>query len=157
MSGDHATAVRGFYDAAAATDFRRLRRALQESESLPEAATELGEFGRINLELLDPEVELDFSSMPGFPEGNRFEGHQGWFEFFRAWLAPWEDFSWTLGRCEATGDHVLIEAEQWGRIPGGLEYSTPFYGVWTFERHRVIRVQFFPTLDEAVAASAPGQ
>jgi hypothetical protein len=61
---------------------------------------------------LDPEVELDASALPGMPEGNRAHGHQGWLEFWRTWLIPWESFEYTPERWRDAGDRVVVELLQ---------------------------------------------
>src|SRR5215207_10157423 len=90
MSQENVEAIRELFDRFGEIEFERLREALETSSSLVEAAPKMGDLGRWHLDHLDPKVELDASAMPTFTEGNRAHGHQGWFEFWRSWLIPWE-------------------------------------------------------------------
>ena len=153
MSKENVEAVRELFERFGETDFERLREALETSSSFAEAAPKMGDLGRWHLERLDPEVEIDASAMPGMPEGNRAHGHQGWFEFWRTWLIPWESFEYTPKRWRDAGDRVVVELVQRGRLASGLDYATHISNVWTFEGEAVVRLQMFMTWDEAREAA----
>ncbi|MGH2951212.1 MAG: nuclear transport factor 2 family protein [Solirubrobacterales bacterium] len=153
MSQTNVEAVRELFERFGETEFARLREAVETSSSLPEAAAKMGEVGRWQLDRLHPEVEIDASALPGLPEGNRARGHQGWFEFWRAWLVPWESFEYTPKRWLDGGDRVVMEFVQRGRLAGGLEYATRISNVWTFRGDVVVRLQMFITWDEALEAA----
>jgi ketosteroid isomerase-like protein len=97
------------------------------------------------------------SALPAAPWGNRAQGHQGWFEFWRSWLLPWESFEYAPKRWHDAGDRVVVELVQRGRLVNGLEYSTPICNVWTFEAEQVLRLQMFVTWEEAMEAAAQQQ
>ena len=62
-------------------------------ERMPEMDEPLRELAAAQLELLDPDVELDFSTYPmGAPTGNCWKGLDGWAAFWREWLEMWEGF-----------------------------------------------------------------
>jgi ketosteroid isomerase-like protein len=153
MSEENVEAVRELFERFGETEFERLREALETSSSFPEAAPKMGDLGRWHLERLDPEVELDASALPGIPMGDRAHGHKGWFEFWRAWLIPWESFEYTPKRWRDAGDRVVVELVQRGRLANGLDYATQISNVWTFEGEAVVRLQFFVTWDEALEAA----
>jgi len=154
MSEENVEAVRELFERFAEIEFERIREAFEASSSLAEAAPRVGELGKWQLHRLDPEVEIDASAMPGIPEGNLAHGHQGWFEFWRAWLTVWESFGYEPRRWHDGGDHVVVEFVQRGRLRAGLEYATLMSNVWTFEDEKVVRLQMFVTWDEAMAAAA---
>jgi ketosteroid isomerase-like protein len=154
MSQENVEIVQELYERFAETDFERLREVFETSSSLDEAAPQVGELGRWQLDHLDSEVELDASALPTLPDGsNVARGHQGWFDFWRAWLIPWERFEYTPKRWRDTGDRVVVELVQRGRLAGGLVYATPISNVWTFEDERVVRLQMFETWTEALDAA----
>jgi SnoaL-like domain len=135
------------------TEFERLREALEASSSWPEAAAKMGDLGRWHLDRLDSVVEIDATALPGIPEGDRAQGLQGWFEFWRTWLVPWESFEWTPKRWRDAGDRVVVELVQRGRLTSGLDYATHICNVWTFEDETVVRLQMFRTWEEALQAA----
>jgi ketosteroid isomerase-like protein len=154
MSEQRVEAVRELFERLGEIEFSRLREALETSTSLAEAAPKMGELGGWHLRCLDPEVEIDASTLPPMPEGNRARGHQGWFEFWRAWLSVWESFEYEPRRWLDGGDRVVVELVQRGRTREGLAYATPICNVWTFEDETVVRLQFFVTWEEAMSAIA---
>ena len=153
MSQENVETVRELFERFGELEFGQLRGALETSSSLPEGAAKMGDLGRWLLDRLHPEVELDASALRALPEGNRGQGHQGWFEFWRTWLIPWEEFEYTPDRWHDAGDRVVVELVQRGRLAGGLEYATPISNVWTFGGERVIRLQMFSTWAEALEAA----
>lgn len=157
MSEENAEAVRELFHRFGEIDFERLLEALETSSSLPQAAPKMGDLGRWMVERLHPEVELDASALSAIPEGNRARGHQGWFEFWRSWLLPWEKFEYVPKRWHDAGDCVVVESVQRGRLASGLEYSTPICNVWTFAAEQVIRLQMFLTWEEAMEAAGQRQ
>lgn len=144
--------TRALYDSFNDADFDRLKEALMTSSSIEEVAEKAGRVGELHLELIDPEIELDFSSMPPFPEGNTFRGLQGWLEFWRTWLMPWKTFRYEVKGVRADGETVRVEAIQRGRVSEGPEYAMTFFGRFTFEGGKLIRVQFFLEREAADAA-----
>jgi ketosteroid isomerase-like protein len=153
MSKENVEAVRELFEQLGETEFGPLRETLETSSSFVEAAPKMGDLGRWHLDRLDPEVELDASALPGMPEGNRARGLQGWFEFWRAWLTPWESFEYTPKRGRDGGDRVVVELVQRGRLTGGPDYATHISNLWTFEGERVVRLQMFVTWDDALEAA----
>jgi hypothetical protein len=155
MAEENVEAVRELFDRFGEIEFGRLREALETSSSLREAAPRMGDLGRWHLDRLHPQVELDASALPAVPGGiNRAQGHQGWFEFWRSWLIPWESFEYRPQRWHDAGARVVVESIQRGRLASGLEYSTPICNVWTLEDEQVIRLQMFLTWEEAMDAAA---
>ena len=154
VSTQSVDAVRELFELIDEIEFVRLRETLERSSSLAEAAPKMGALGDWHLQRLHPEVEIDASGVPELPEGNTAVGHQGWFEFWRAWLTAWESFEYEPLRWHDGGDRVVVEFVQRGRLRGGLEYETPLSNVWTFEDEKVVRLQLFGTWQAAMKATA---
>ena len=63
------------------------------------------------IELCDPEIvwdatELDLPDVPMVSHGI-----EGVIAFFQAWLAAWDDFSWTTSNYEQRGDDVFYDVD----------------------------------------------
>jgi broad specificity phosphatase PhoE len=151
---ENADRVRRLYEAFNAADFAEVRDAHATSSTFKEARKKAGELGRLQADLFDPEIELGFSSMPVFPGGNVHKGERAWFEFWRAWLKPWESFSYHVKRIQTVRNRVLAEVVQRGRVAEAPEIATTLFGLFTFERGKVTRLEFFATRSEAEAAAA---
>jgi hypothetical protein len=63
MSEENVEAIRELFDRFGEIEFGQLRKALETSSSLPEAASKLADLGRWQLDRLHPQIELDASAM----------------------------------------------------------------------------------------------
>lgn len=72
--------------------------------------TVLEEF-RDLIEMLDPDVVWDATELdlPDVPKVSH--GVDGVIEFFRAWLAAWDDFGWTASNFAEDGDTVTYDVD----------------------------------------------
>ena len=106
----------------------------------------------------DPEIEWHVGRVAA--EASDFEpvyhGHDGIRAFWRVWFAAWEKASFEYEEFIDAGDSVVSILSQ--RVRGrtsGVELEWRSYAqVWTLREGKVVRVEFFPTRDEALEAVA---
>ena len=157
MSERNVEIVRRMFDAFESAGFDRIHQSLQESADLASAASRLGELGSVTLEILHPEVEIDFAGLEDWPEARTFNGHQGWFEMWRAWLTPWREFTYEVREIEAVGDDVYMEVAQRGVMPqSDVPIEATIFNVWTIRSGKVVRLRFFAEQEAARAALEAG-
>jgi ketosteroid isomerase-like protein len=102
------------------------------------------------LEALDPEIEYD---MTHFPDGQVYRGREGVREAFRIWLGTWDDYRQEREEFIDAGDSVVVCVREHGRGKGsGLELTRVTFGVWTMLDGRVVRICFYGTRAQALAA-----
>lgn len=163
MSGlENIRVVERLDEAFKSTDFSRVREALALIDNPEEALKLLGHLAEIQLEKLDPEVVIDISAHPvGFPGGNRWQGFDGWIDFWREWLEPWDDFDYDSSNMEAVGPHVVLDVVITAR---GRESGAPVEWrqtqLWTFRHGWVIGLRPYQSREEALAAAeelSPGE
>jgi ketosteroid isomerase-like protein len=104
----------------------------------------------------DEDVEVDFSRAPqaGMIGGRVYRGHDGLRRWFREWHDAWVDVRDDLEEVIDAGDHVISVVTQHGRgRASGVDVEQKHVsGVWTLRDGKVIRVVWFPTRADAVAA-----
>src|SRR5687768_3644135 len=133
MSQENVNLIRGVYEAAATRD-----------RTTPLAA------------LCDPGIELDVSEAGwGDLTGqDRYHGHDGLRTLFKEWYAAWDDYEDHLERLIDAGDKVvaLVTSRGRGRASGvPVELKTP--AVWIIRKGKIIRVAWFQTPEQALAAA----
>ena len=103
------------------------------------------------MEPFDPEIEYDLSH---FPEGHVYRGHEGIREAFRIWMGTFEDYRQELDELIDVGDdHVVVVLREFGRGKGsGVEVERLTVGAWTFREGKAIRIRFYDTKEDALAA-----
>ena len=94
-----------------------------------------GEMGRVQRELIHPEIVADYSGLGAqvVDTGPVFSGHDGWVKMWRAWLEPWESYEFGKREIEAIDDdRALLDTTQVyiGRT-SGAEVEMKQVGVWT--------------------------
>jgi hypothetical protein len=120
-------------------------------------AREMGDYGEMLRETIEPDVVIDVSALSAsFPENRgRYEGHTGWVEFWSDWLGPWKGFEFDAGDFEPRGEHVVVETLMRAR---GHESEVPVqwdvFQVWTFRDGKIVGLASFDTRDEALAFAA---
>jgi ketosteroid isomerase-like protein len=109
-----------------------------------------GEYERA-MKAFAPEIEYDLSH---FPEGIVYRGHEGVREAFRIWMGAFEDYRQELDELIDVGDdHVVVVLRECGRGKGsGVEVERLTVGAWTFREGRAIRIRFYDTKEDALAA-----
>jgi ketosteroid isomerase-like protein len=103
------------------------------------------------LGFLHEDVEYDLTT---FPDGQVYRGRDGVREAFRVWLGAWDDYRQERDEVFAVGDRVVVCVRESGTGKGsGIRLERRQFGVWTVRDGSVVRIEFFPTRDEAVAAA----
>ena len=83
-----------------------------------------------------------------------YHGHDGIRAFWRQWFAAWETVRFEYEEFIDAGDSVvsILSQRTRGRT-SGVELEWRSYGqVWTLANEKVVRVEFFPTRDQALEA-----
>ncbi len=85
-----------------------------------------------------------------------YHGHEGVRAFWRQWFAAWEKASFEYEEFIDAGEAVVTILSQ--RMRGrtsGIELNWNSYGqAWTVRDGKIVRVQVFPTREEALEAVA---
>jgi ketosteroid isomerase-like protein len=130
MSRENVEVVQGVYDAASRRDSAAV------------------------LTLYDPEVELDNTRLQ-VVSGGVYHGHEGLRSFFHQWNEAWEDVDYRVDDLiDAGGDQVVSVVTRHGRgRSSGAEVELHVALLWKVRDGKVIRVVWFPTREEALAAA----
>lgn len=133
MSSENVEVVRRVYDAAARRD----------SETV--------------LSLYHPDVELD-STRLRVDAAALYRGHDGLRTFFREWNEAWESIDYEVEELiDAGTKQVVSVVTRHGRgRSSGVEVAVRVALLWTVREGKVIRVIWFRTRDEALAAAGGG-
>jgi ketosteroid isomerase-like protein len=105
----------------------------------------------------DPAIEWHLS--PVFARASDFDpvyhGHEGVRAFWRQWFAAWERAYFEYEEFIDAGDSVVTILSQHVRgRTSGIELEWSSYGqVWTVRNGKIVRVEFFPTREEALEAA----
>jgi hypothetical protein len=146
------------YDATIAGPgaFTRVRDAMIEEDDFQAVAAAIGgEMGRVQLELISPEIVCDYSALAAstMDGPSVFRGHDEWVVMWRLWFEPWDAFEWTDRRIEPIdGEHALLEST--GRCRGrtsGVTVEVPQTGIWTARDGKLVAFKAFDTTDQALA------
>jgi ketosteroid isomerase-like protein len=108
------------------------------------------------LDLYARDVEVDTSRLPesGLGGLRHARGHEGLRGLTQHWAEAWESFEDHCEELIDAGDHVVAVVTRRGRgRTSGAETSTPRGGVWTIRAGKVVRVVWFPSVEEARAAA----
>jgi ketosteroid isomerase-like protein len=104
----------------------------------------------------DPEVEFDSSRVHGSLMGGAvYHGHEGLRRWARDWYEAWELIEYDVEELIDAGEHVIavVTVRGRGRASAAEVEWTRHGGVWTFRDGKVVRVVWFPTREEALAAA----
>lgn len=104
----------------------------------------------------DPEIELDATTYESVPHDLRavYRGHEGVRRFWRQWLAAWENSDFEIAGVVETDESVVVWGRQVNRgRESGIETATENAWLWTFREGKVVRVGFFDTKEDALAAA----
>jgi hypothetical protein len=145
--------VRSLVEGFNETDFRAFRDALAEARSIQELSASTGALGELMRVAIDPDVEIHLHGIEaGSMVGSDFSGLDGWLEFWRAWLEPWDSYSISSSEWEEVGDTVLYRLDISARGRGsGVEVSGAVTQAWTVGSGRVTRLGMYPSRDRALA------
>ena len=132
MSQENVQIVRGVYEAAARRD------------------------GASVMALYDAEVEWDVSRSPmaRLVGGGVYHGHEGLSRFFRAYHDAWESVEYEPEEVIDAGPQVVtVDVERSRGRASGIVTDLTQYAVWTVRDRKIVRVVWFPTREEALAAA----
>jgi ketosteroid isomerase-like protein len=105
-----------------------------------------------NLELVDSEVVWDVSRVQ-LPESGKYPGRPGIREFFEGWEEGWEFDHVEAEEMVAAGDRVVVLVRHRGRgKESGIDVDLRYAMVWTLRDSRAVRMDMYPTRDDAMQA-----
>jgi ketosteroid isomerase-like protein len=114
----------------------------QENVELIERMLDQAQHNPVALwEILDDEVlwEVGVLDIPDAGAGH-WRGPAGVREFFRLWVAPFDEWGYSVGEVIDAGDSVVVHLHQWGRGKGsGATVESRFWQVWTIRDGKVVR------------------
>ena len=105
-------------------------------------------------ELYDPEVELDNTRVQ-VTTGGVYRGHDGLRQMFREWHEAWGDITYDYEELiDAGGEDVVAVVTRHARgRASGVDVERPVALLWTIRNGRAVRVVWFDSRDEALAAA----
>ncbi len=87
-------------------------------------------------------------------EPDTYRGHEGVRRYFDSFYEVMDDIRWESHAFHEVGDKVVVEFTLYARGKStGLEFGQPAVQVWTLRDGKGIRVELYPTLEEALAAA----
>ena len=108
------------------------------------------------LALYHPDVELDTSRSPlgRLVGGDAYRGHGGVRRFYRAYDEAWEQIDHDIEELIEAGDQVVsvVTIRARGRT-SRAEVDLSMSGLWTVQEGRIVRVTYFQSPEEALAAA----
>jgi ketosteroid isomerase-like protein len=113
-------------------------------------------FDQGGVEALLEFVHEDFeaSTPPGLAsEPDTYRGHAGVRRYFDSFYEVMDAIRWESHAFHEVGDKVVVEFTLYARGKStGLEFGQQAVQVWTLRDGKGIRLELFPTLEEATAA-----
>jgi ketosteroid isomerase-like protein len=105
-----------------------------------------------NPDLVDPEIVWDMSRMQ-IPDSAAYTGPVGFREFVDTWTESFVSEQIVAEDIVDGGDQVLVMVHHSGRGKiSGIEVDQRFAMVWTLRDGRAVRMEMYPTREEALAA-----
>jgi ketosteroid isomerase-like protein len=109
-----------------------------------------------NPDLIDPEIVWDMSRMQ-IPDSAAYAGPLGLREFVDTWTESFASEQIHVDDIVDEGDQVLVMVHHFGRGKvSGVEVDQRFAMVWTLRNGRAVRMEMYPTREEALEAMGPG-
>jgi ketosteroid isomerase-like protein len=105
-------------------------------------------------DLLDEEVELDFSAYP-VPDSQVVRGKDAAIDWSRRWWGTWDEYVLEATEVVDAGkDRVVVVQRERGRGKGsGVQLERRWAVVYTLRMGKVVRFQTFTTREEAIEAA----
>ena len=99
--------------------------------------------------------DFEASTPPGLAsEPDTYRGHKGVHRYFDSFYEVMDDIRWESHAFHGVGDKVVVEFTLYARGKStGLEFGQPAVQVWTLRDDKGIRLELYPTLEEALAAA----
>jgi ketosteroid isomerase-like protein len=119
-------------------------------ELLRDLFDRFNEAGEIDLEAVDPEIEMH--SRTDLPDRRVWRGVAGMGEFFAELAQQFHPIRWEPYEMVAEGRHVVVRARvtAYG-ASSGTRIVADEAQLWTFRDGLLVRVQGFPTVEDAYA------
>ena len=119
-------------------------------ERVGEIFTRFNETGELDFAVVDPEIELH--DRPDIPDSRVWRGPDGVRAWFEKTADSFDPIRWEPLGLTATGRHVVVETRI---VATGRASGTPIEvdegQLWTFRDELLVRLQGFPTVDDAFA------
>ena len=110
--------------------------------------------GDVLAEVIDPDFILDMSKFRDWPERREYHGVQGFREFLRDWLEPWDEYEFRLQELREVGDKIVALAHQAGSShAGGVRVEMDVAHVLTYRRGKNIRMEMYASPHEGLEAA----
>jgi ketosteroid isomerase-like protein len=82
-----------------------------------------------------------------------YHGLEGYLEFARDWIAPYDDLRFLPNEYIDAGDRVLVEVPQEGRLAGSNQVVRgTFWFLMTLQDGKLIRMEIYGERDQALEA-----
>jgi ketosteroid isomerase-like protein len=105
-----------------------------------------------NHDLIDPDVVWDMSRVE-LPDAGSYSGRSELRSFVEAWEEGFVSDHLEAKETFDAGDRVVVMVHHRGRgKSSGIDIDQRFAMVWTFRGGRAIRMEMYPTLEEALEA-----
>ena len=119
-------------------------------ERVEEAFARFNETGEFDFAWTDPDIELH--DRPDVPDSTVWHGIEGARSFFAKTADAFDPIRWEPEELTATGRHVVVQTRivATGRT-SGMPIEVGEGQLWTFSDGRLVRLQGFPTVDDAYA------
>jgi ketosteroid isomerase-like protein len=101
-----------------------------------------------------PDFVWNLGTFPGWPDKREYVGREEFYEFFRAWTEPYEDWSLTTEKILDTGaDQVVCVLSQSARPRGsGSSVELHYAAVYTVTDGQIRRIDLYESAEQALAA-----
>jgi GNAT superfamily N-acetyltransferase len=106
------------------------------------------------LDSCDENVEWDASHLEIPGAAGVYTGKEGVIAFWRAWMAPWDDYRYDAQNYEQVGDAVLVDVTASGTTRGAQVHGLAQTQLYEFRDGRVVRWTGFPDRAQALARAA---
>jgi ketosteroid isomerase-like protein len=95
------------------------------------------------------EIVWDARGIPVFDLDKVFHGHDGVREFWRTWLAAWEEINFEVKEMHEMDDQVVafVQQRQRGRDTGIWSDMPPYAQAWTVREGKIVRLKYFGAED----------
>ena len=121
-------------------------------ESLRRLFERFNEYGELDFAAVDPDVELH--DRPDVPDQRVWRGIEGIRAFFQKTAESFDPIRWEPREFTRLGRHVVVRAHvvAYGAT-SGTAIEVDEAQLWTFREGLIVRLQAFPTIEEAYATA----
>ena len=116
-------------------------------------ADRAGEYRTAVDPLLDLELELEIDTEMPAGMKQRYEGPEGWWEFWLSWVEEWDEYRFSMSELEPHRDEVVfnVDITAKGRT-SGVPVAAKATHVWSIRSGRLRRCRVFFSRRKALAA-----